>query len=329
MILVRIKKHFSEFIVTARNSSIYFAFLLNFAQYIGRITSNKKLCQYFYKKRDKYEMNYLRNVCCDTIAKYENYDSLIRKKRFSSTGKRIWVFWWTGIDTAPQIVKCCVSSIIKHSAAHEVIILNKDNYNKYVKLPPSVVDKHDKGIICHAHFSDIIRFYLLANYGGVWLDATVFVTRDLPKELFNNLFYTACLPDYSYANISKKRWTGFFLCGDRQFPLFEFLYEMLIEYWTKRDSAIDYLFFDYMIAIAYENIPLVKEKIDSVPYNNSRIFDMMELINFPYTDELWNLLTNDTYLHKLCWHRTVKPVELIQNNRVTLYGYIVQNIYKT
>lgn len=324
MILVRIKKHIKEFIVTARNSSIYFAFFLNLAQYIGRISSNKKLCQYFYRKKDKYELKHLRTVCCETISQYENCNSIIKMNKISSTEMKVWVFWWKGIDDAPQLVKSCVSSIIKYSAGHEVVILDKDNYFQYAKLPPFIVRKHDEGLICHAHFSDIIRFNLLANYGGVWLDSTILVTCDLPNELFSNVFYTACLPDYSHPNISKKRWTGFFLCGDKQFPLFDFLYKMLLEYWSKRDSTIDYLFFDYMIAIAYEVIPFVKETIDSMPRNNPQIFDMMEQINLTYTDELWNQLTKDTYLHKLCWHRTVAPKEFTNDFKLTMFGYILK-----
>lgn len=96
----------------------------------------------------------------------------------------IWVFWWTGEETAPEIVKACIKSIRRNANGHRVIFLSKDNLHDYVTLPDFIEKKHNDGNIGHAHYSDIVRISLLAEYGGVWIDSTV---------LFRNLYLTICL----------------------------------------------------------------------------------------------------------------------------------------
>lgn len=59
----------------------------------------------------------------------------------------IWWCWLQGLESAPPIVKACY-----------------------------ILDKWKAGIISNTHFSDILCLELLTSRGGIWVDATVFVT---------------------------------------------------------------------------------------------------------------------------------------------------------
>lgn len=85
---------------------------------------------------------------------------------------RIWICWWQGLENAPEIVKCCVESICHNAGNHQVTIITDQNVEQYIKIPKWVKKKQSEGIISRTHLSDLLRLSLLAEYGGLWLDAT-------------------------------------------------------------------------------------------------------------------------------------------------------------
>ncbi len=98
----------------------------------------------------------------------------------------IWQFWEQGWDNAPQIIKSCTESVEKHKNNCEHIYLDMNNLKDYIEIPDYIYKLKEKGIIKSAHFSDIIRTYLLCKHGGTWVDATVFFTDDLPEFIIKS-----------------------------------------------------------------------------------------------------------------------------------------------
>lgn len=236
---------------------------------------------------------------------------------------KIWVFWWSGEDAAPDIVKACIRSIRENANGHEVIFLDKDTYSDYVSIPESVQKKHNEGIIGHAHYFDLIRLSLLAQYGGMWIDATVFLSQPIPSEIFSQPFYSLKTYTRDADYISKSRWCGYFLAGSSDFPLFSFTRDCLIAYWERRDVIIDYLLMDYIFALAYEHMEEVKKAIDSLCDNNTKHGTLMSEINAPYSEELFNMLrAGDTFASKLSW-RYGNPVAYTSKGELTNYGYLL------
>jgi hypothetical protein len=88
----------------------------------------------------------------------------------------IWVCWWQGEAEMPNIVNVCYRSLLKNANGHSVTLIRKNNYQKYVTIPDYIKNKFDKGDISIAHWSDVIRVCLLFEHGGMWIDATYFVT---------------------------------------------------------------------------------------------------------------------------------------------------------
>lgn len=100
----------------------------------------------------------------------------------------IWIYWSSGIDNAPEIVKACYFSV-RERYGDRVILLSDDNITEYVKLPRIIEEKREKGLLTLAHYSDLLRFAILAHFGGLWLDSTVYLSNLIPEKIFNSDFF--------------------------------------------------------------------------------------------------------------------------------------------
>ena len=270
-------------------------------------------------QKTRYIVQYLRKECAEIVRRFAD-------QKPSASGKRadtIWVFWWTGEQSAPELVRACINSIRKNANGHEVVMLDQSNYQQYVKLPEHIIRKHDAGIIGHAHFSDIVRLSLLASCGGAWIDATVFLSQPVPDIVFTRDFYTmrAYDPDALYP--SKSRWCGYFLAGDPSFPLFGFTRDCLIAYWREHNIDIDYLLMDYIMILGYETVPEIRASVDSLEDNNLLRNKLMACRNEPYSAELFRELTDgDTFVSKLSW-RYGNLTAATKDGAETNYGHFL------
>ncbi|MGN1203332.1 MAG: capsular polysaccharide synthesis protein [Eubacterium sp.] len=275
------------------------------------------------EKKDQYIMDYLMRLIGDVVDNYKKVTS-VSTGNGREDSRKIWVFWWTGEDSAPEIVKACIRSIRRNANGHDVVMLDRSNYQNYITLPKVIIDKHDKGIIGHAHFSDIIRLSLLSKYGGMWIDATVFISQPIPEAVFEEQFYTMKTYNPNSEFFSKSRWAGYFLSGDKNFPLFSFAGDCLIEHWKRTDKIIDYLLMDYVFELAYQNIDSVRKAIDRMPDNNFKRGNLMAAINAEYDESLFNeLATQETFASKLSW-RYGNPHPTTDEGKLTNYGYLIK-----
>ena len=109
----------------------------------------------------------------------------------------IWTCWWQGKNFAPELIKACWNSWKLHVPLEmEIVVITKDNYSEYIEIPEYVLDKVNNGSISLATLSDIIRHSLLYKYGGMWLDATIYMNDDIPIDVFEYcLLYTSDAAD--------------------------------------------------------------------------------------------------------------------------------------
>ena len=92
---------------------------------------------------------------------------------------KIWMCWWQGEENAPEIVRACIDSVRRNAGGHEVVVITDENLSKYVDIPEWALDKVHAGIMSRTHLSDLLRLSLLAEHGGLWLDATFYCTGPL------------------------------------------------------------------------------------------------------------------------------------------------------
>lgn len=95
--------------------------------------------------------------------------------------KIIWTFWDKGLDSAPDVVKLAYENWVELNPDYEVRFLDNE----------SLLELADFDSLFHnaslklglAHRSDYVRTYLLARFGGVWVDSTSFCWKPLDEWL--------------------------------------------------------------------------------------------------------------------------------------------------
>lgn len=218
----------------------------------------------------------------DVVDRYErDADSLAPMEHASPLkvnfyGKTpVWVCWWQGLDSAPDLVKMCIHSIARNLPENtQLHVITFENLGQYVTFPDWIIDKFNAGKITMTHLSDILRAGLLYRYGGLWIDATYYMSEPLGQEWFREGgFYTQCMESPMWkADVSQGRWAGNMLKGEAGNILFRFMLESFYEYWKKQDSLIDYYLIDYVIALAYEHLDIVKSMVSSCCAKSKKCF---------------------------------------------------------
>lgn len=225
----------------------------------------------------------------------------------------IWVFWWQGVENAPKLIKLCIDSIKKNSCGHEVILLDKKNISKYTNIPDYIFKKLERNIISITHFSDILRSCLLYTWGGVWIDATLFVTKPIDNIFFASKINPGIkvIPSEQYRYITDGKWTAFFLgSSERNGKLFSYLYNFFLYYWKHNNKQIEYFLIDYIIFIAYTLFPDIKNEIDGFPLNNQNWDKLSVALKNNNTQEVNSLLADSsTTIFKLSWKDNYKNLE--------------------
>lgn len=88
--------------------------------------------------------------------------------------KKIWLFWHRSVDESEPVIKFCYDIIRKTCSDYEIYTLDLENYKKYVD-DYKVINIMNNPNIDINHKSDLLRFYLIYKYGGIYLDSSIII----------------------------------------------------------------------------------------------------------------------------------------------------------
>lgn len=233
------------------------------------------------------------------------------------------MLWWQGEKNAPEVVKKCIMSIRLHAGMHPIKIIDENNINDYLDIPDYISQKVDSGQMCLANFSDYIRVSLLNKYGGLWLDATIFVAYDIPENYFELPMFTCNSVRSGMSHyVSAGRWATFCLGCWKGNLYTRFVKDCFELYWKENDSSIDYLVYDFLTDKAYSDLPAVREAIDAIPLNNQRRNDLAAaMVRGESAEQFKKIVQQDTILYKLSW-REQYPL-ITDNGAKTVYQHFL------
>lgn len=296
--LYRYLKHFklSSFENKRKNFGLYTALESEFKQLIDII------CLYRTHYYQELVTNYISPLCIE--AKRHLVKDNINQKALHDRKKiPVWVCWWQGVEQAPIIVQECIRSQKKYldEEIYDYIIITNENLMSYLSIPDYILQKVSDGKITLTHFSDIIRSALLFEYGGVWLDATLYMTDQIPSETISLNLFSNRKKAFDKSLVSQGRWSAYFWICKKNHELFQFLRDFFYIYWENNNTLIDYFLIDYAVAWAYENIDRIRTDIDAIPYNNPEIFKLFRLLKTTYSETEYMELCKDNYIHKLSY----------------------------
>ncbi|MBY8185561.1 capsular polysaccharide synthesis protein [Vibrio fluvialis] len=212
--------------------------------------------------------------------------------------RKIWILWYQGIESAPDIVKLCYSKMLNLNDK-EVILITQDNIKDYVTLPDNILIKFEQGKISHAHFSDILRVELLYQHGGIWLDSTVLCSkRELPKyiERSSLFFYQLLKPGKDGHSILCSSWV---MSASKGNPFLGLVRRCLHDYWSQNNSLEDYFLLHIIISALLQECPDYYESLIKVC--NSTPHTLLLSFNREYTPELYEFLIKNSSVHKLTY----------------------------
>lgn len=265
-----------------------FSYALNRIRFIN--VSNKNILntlnrQVYYKKYKRKYRKYLKKE------KFKYSDNLDFKNK-------VWIFWYQGIQNAPDLVKSTIKSVQRVLKDSNVIVLTKENIHEYIQLPDYIEEKFNKGIIPMAHYSDLIRLDLLTKYGGLWIDSTVFLTKkpffvesDMPLFVYKNisLYTKEDLP------VAASNWL---IYSNGKSNILFLTKKLMFKYWEKSNHVKVYSIFHVMFKLAtevyseewncipsYSNIPPhilqfeLLEKYDSIRYDQIKKMSDVHKLN--------------------------------------------------
>ena len=217
-----------------------------------------------------------------------------RQDAYSPFAQRIWMFWWQGVEQAPSSVRACIESVRRNAGGREVVVIDKRTVGDFVSFPQRVLSLVDDGTITLTHFSDLLRYALLARYGGVWMDCSMYAVSALPLPQ-NAVWTCGGYPPENAFNVSEGRWLGGYIGGPAQHPMFRFMSEFFSEYWAQRDELIDYFLIDYAVDYAWRrDIGGFAEDCVAAAGRNPALFNLRPYLDKPFDQQAWASLSAGT-----------------------------------
>ena len=95
--------------------------------------------------------------------------------------KTIWSYWDNNNNNDNLIIENCIKTWYKFNNSWNIIILNNDNIEHYVKNIPKEINNFSI-----QSKTDYYRIYLLFHYGGAWLDMSIFLNISLDYFIKDN-----------------------------------------------------------------------------------------------------------------------------------------------
>lgn len=214
---------------------------------------------------------------------------------------KVYNCWMQGLDSAPPLVRACLLSQREFIRNKEFVVITQQNYKQYVSLPQFIMDKYEKGIIPHAHFTDLIRLELLIQHGGTWIDSTVlFSSGDYPDAIMNCPLFM-----FQYINNKTKKFRGisnWFISAHSHNKLLTVLRDMLFEYWREYDCVVEYyvfhLFFQFIAKLCPQDIAAMPKGLSIFT------LQMAGLLEKAYDEKVIGGITDRCSIHKLDFRKT-------------------------
>ncbi|UPS44775.1 capsular polysaccharide synthesis protein [Prevotella sp. E15-22] len=231
---------------------------------------------------------------------------------YGTTGHTIWICWLQGRDNAPDIVKNCIHSFEQlKSEGMQVVVLTSKNLHQYAQLPAYIVEKWQKGKICHAHFTDILRVYLMVRYGGYWVDATCIQTAAIPRSIDSlPVFLFRSHGEFSFTLIQ-----NCFLHSNRNHYIMGKWYAAMLAYWKEEDKAIHYFVHHLMFQALLQADDRFKKEYEKIPVLSDEPMHILlnsMLAGEPYTIQKMNEAQEASFIQKLSYKF---PQELLDDKQ--------------
>jgi hypothetical protein len=221
-------------------------------------------------------------------------------KTSSTTEDQAYVFWNTGFKTAPKIIQTCVDQM-REIYGDQLVTIDSTSLESLIKLPKTL-DRVYK--LWPANFSDILRVALLAQNGGLWLDATIYTTENslskkdsyLPSGFFTLNFGTPRIA--SWFMLSKK--------GNYQTRM---LYAAMLDYWQHNRHLSRYFLLYDLFEVLFHLDSEFRTGVEDTPVINAKLGRVVqkELLFHEYNESKFKAALKGLPIQKLTYKPAGQP----------------------
>lgn len=246
-----------------------------------KILKSAFLSRFFFKEKDKLVYKYISKYNVDSQGIKKNNEEY----KVELDNNIVWTGWLQGYGAAPELVKSCLNNIKNKSNGHKVIFISDDNIQVYLPdFSKKILDKYHNGEIIPAHFMDIVRVKLIYKYGGLWIDPTVILTKQLTQDEFVNSFFSyKTLPGVWHSNPADSLWCTFYMGGTSGSYFYKLIDGTLSNYWIDNNRYIDYFLLDYVMKLNYLRNKKISETVDKVAISTNSSFELSDLLKKEYS----------------------------------------------
>ena len=214
----------------------------------------------------------------------------------------IWQYWHQDKKNAPELIKKCFESVQKYENDKKINVISFDTINNFVELPSKYYDLLNKGKISIAIFSDILRLYLLEQYGGCWVDSTILLTDKIPQSVWNSIF---CVPQKNpKIDNQENRMSCFFMRAKKESKNLKAIKIAIENYWSENDFLINYFMFEHISTLISDKTDELKFEWDNMPYIAASDCSVMQAVmDKNLAKEEFEKIKSKSFMHKLTYKK--------------------------
>lgn len=241
------------------------------------------------------------------IELFAKYRHVIKSAPAPATSRpaanRVWQLWWQGADQAPPLVRACFQSVRRHLPGQEVVVLDERTIEQHIAVPGHIYDRKKRGELSNVNFSDVLRALLLAEHGGTWMDATVYLTATPPAEFLHRPLFCFSLAPASQLGAGRVLASSWFLHAERNSVLLAAVRDLLVEFWRHETDCVHPYYFHLMFALAVQESPDCAKLWQSVPFYSSVPPHVLQHELFaPFDAARFEAIQRMTPVHKLTYY---------------------------
>ena len=287
---------------------------------IARKIFPRSLKAFFYEREHSLKKHKLKKILSPIADKLKTLEKAHGDGR-ARIPKKIWIFWWQGNHNEIPLIKFCIDSVERNKPhGVELIVLTKENLDMYCSIDDTIMKKLKSGVITLTHFSDIVRVSVLAEQGGLWLDATIFAASDF-SPAFREGIWSIRRIDIKQKYVPKGRWSIYAIAAPKDCNVFVLMREIFVYYWSFHSAMLDYFLVDFCIDFLYESFSEIRNLFEAIPENNPQVLGLQKELGEPFSPDTLAKLAANTHLFKLSWKEKI-PLE--RNGRVTMLGWLLE-----
>ena len=210
---------------------------------------------------------------------------------------KTYVFWAQGFENAPDVVQKCNNLLRKTQKPDHLVILDESNWRNYCTIPEDVIEKLSGQR--RQFFADVLRIYLLAERGGVWIDATCVPTIDMAdhvaEKAASGFFALTRIKDMNLIS-------NWFMMAKPGSYIVRMMAAAMTQYWRTHNTTVDYLVFHLIFECLFymdSEFHATWKKTPYVSAGNAHAILLMMLDSYD-EEKFWRQI-DATFIHKLTY----------------------------